>query len=66
MERSKGVQLYNMVELYKREAIKITNQLYELIHSSDVLLGLPINWRDTPMLGTPIFELLWDFFQDLM
>lgn len=51
-----GNQLNNLVELYDREAIKATDQLYELINFSDVPLELPINWRDVAMLGPPF---LW-------
>ena len=54
----KGDQLYNMVELYEREAVKATHQLYELIRSSDVPSELPINWRDALMLEAPFLRFL--------
>ena len=54
----KGDHLYSMVELYEREAVKATDQLYELISSSDVLLDLSINWRCAVMLTPPFLRFL--------
>ena len=56
--KRKGDQLYNIFEFYEREAVKVTQQLYELIQSSDGLLEFPINWRDMVMLRTPFLRLL--------
>ena len=52
----KGYHLYNMVELYEREAVKATDQLYELINSSDVPLDLPIYLKRCGVVRTPISE----------
>ena len=49
----KGDQLYCIVE-----AVKVTDQFYELVRSSDVPMDLPINWRDTWLLGPPFLRLL--------
>ena len=54
----KGDQLYSIVDFYEREAVKATDQLYELIRSLDVSLDLPINWRDAALLGPPWLRLL--------
>ena len=51
-------QSYNVAELYGREAIKATQQLYELIQPSDGTLELPINWRYIVMPGPPFLRLL--------
>ena len=54
----KGDFLYNVVELFKREVIKATDQLYKLIVSSDVLLILRVNRKDLEMLGPKFLRLL--------
>ena len=54
----KGDLLYNVVELFKREVIKATDQLYKLIVSSDVLLILRVNRKDLEMLGPKFLRLL--------
>ena len=54
----KGDYLYNAVELYEKEAIKSTDQLYELIKSLGVPLTLHSNWRDMEMLGPQFLRLL--------
>ena len=55
--------MYNMMELYEREAVKATDQLYDLISSSDVPLDMPINWRDAAVLGPPFLRFLCGFFE---
>ena len=39
----KSDKLYNMVDLYEREATKASNQLNEMISSTDVGFGVPTN-----------------------
>ena len=60
----KGDQLYNLLELYERETVKATSQLYEPISSSDVLLNLPINWGGAVLLGPSFLRLLWGSIGD--
>ena len=49
-------QLYNVMELYEREAVNATDQSYELIKLSDAPLYLPINWNNAAFLRTSIPE----------
>ena len=53
-----GNQLYNLVELYEREAVKATDQLYELISSSGVPLDLPIDCGEAMLLKPPFLRFL--------
>ena len=46
--------LYDMVDFYEKESTKASNQLYEIISSSNVALEEPINWRSSVKLG-PFF-----------
>ena len=40
--KRKGYHLYDMVDFYERESAKASNQLYEIISSSDVGFEVPI------------------------
>ena len=55
LSERQGYQLYNLVELYEREAVKATDQLYDLI-TSGVPLDLPINCGKAVLLKPPFFE----------
>ena len=46
--------LYDMVDFYEREATNVSNQLYQIISSSNVALEEPINCRSAAKLG-PLF-----------
>ena len=50
--------LYDMVDFHEREATKASNQVYEIISSSNVALEGPINWRSSMKLGPPFLKFL--------
>lgn len=54
----KGDKMYHLVDLYDEEVVKLKRRLHELIQTSDELLTLRINWRDTETLVLTLYKIL--------
>lgn len=50
--------MYHLVDLYDEEVVKLKRRLHELIQTSDELLTLRINWRDTETLVLTLYKIL--------